>query len=62
MIARRSAFVVCEKVSKARRAAATALSTSAADPIAISAKLSSVEGSTTGRVAGVSGSTQRPSM
>jgi hypothetical protein len=59
----RCSRVVCEKVSNARRAAATAMSTSFALPSAMRAIGSSVAGLITvnGR-APAAGSTQRPSM
>src|ERR1700735_5342438 len=60
--ATRSSRLVCEKVSKARLAAATALSTSALEPSAISYIGSSVAGLTTGVDFLATGSTQAPSM
>jgi hypothetical protein len=54
--------LVRENESKARRAAATARSTSAALPTAIWVNASSVEGSITSSKAGAAGSTQAPSM
>ena len=60
--ATRSSRVVCENDSNARRAAATALSTSAAEPSAMSYSGCSLAGLITGRVFGVTGSTQAPSM
>ena len=60
--ATRSSRLVCEKVSKARLAAATALSTSALEPSATSYIASSVAGLTTGVDFLTTGSTQAPSM
>src|SRR3954467_5131901 len=56
--ATRSSRLVCENVSKARRAAATALSTSALEPSATSYIASSVAGLTTGVDFLTAGSTQ----
>ena len=58
----RSSRLVCEKVTKARLAAATALSTSALEPSATSYIASSVAGLTTGVDFLTAGSTQAPSM
>src|SRR3954452_20704889 len=60
--ATRSSREVCENVSNARRAAATALSTSALEPSATSYIASSVAGLTTGVGFLTAGSTQPPSM
>src|SRR3954453_5131922 len=60
--ATRSSREVCENVSNARRAAATALSTSALEPSATSYIASSVAGLTTGVDFLTTGSTQAPSM
>src|SRR5258708_39458355 len=60
--ATRSSRLVCEKVSKARRAAATALSASALEPSATSYIASSVAGLTTGGDFLTTGSTQAPSI
>src|SRR5438445_112264 len=60
--ATRCSRLVCENVSKARRAAATALSTSALEPSASSYIASSVAGLTTGVDFLPTGSTQAPSM
>src|SRR6266849_1045670 len=60
--ATRSSRLVCENVSKARRAAATALSTSALEPSATSYIASSVAGLTTGVEFLTTGSTQAPSL
>src|SRR6201987_2028418 len=60
--ATRSSRLVCEKVSNARLAAATALSTSALEPSAISYIASSVAGLTTGVDFLTAGSTQAPAM
>ena len=58
----RSSRVVCEKVSNAAFAAATAASTSAVPPIAIEAIGCSVAGLITSSVSLVLGSTQAPLM
>jgi hypothetical protein len=60
--ASRSSFLVRENVSNAVRAAATALSTSAALPREIRPIVSSVAGLMTSNVFGVTGSTQPPPM
>ena len=60
--ATRSALLVCENAGNAARAAATARSTSAAEPMEILVKGSSVAGLMTSRVRGVAGSTQAPLM
>ena len=62
MSARRSSGLVSEYDSKARRAAATALSTSAAEPSEILAIASSVAGSMTGKSCALVGGTHFPSM
>ena len=53
---------VCEKLAKARLAAATALSASAFEPSEMTAKFSSVAGFSTSRRRGTTGSTQAPSI
>ncbi len=58
----RCSRLVSENVSNARLAALTALSTSAAEPSAISYSVSSLAGLTTGNVFLATGSTQAPSM
>ena len=58
----RSSRLVWEKVLKASAAAATALSTSAAEPAEILPQTSSVAGLITSRVFGVTGSTHSPLM
>ena len=58
----RSSRVVCEYVAKARLAAATARSTSAADPRLIRPQTSSVAGLMTSSGSGDTGSTHWPSM
>src|SRR5258707_289795 len=60
--ATRSSRLVCENVSKARLAAATALSTSALEPSATSYIASSVAGLTRGVYFWRAGSTGAPSM
>ena len=60
--ATRSSREVREKDSNARRAAVTALSTSAAEPRLMREATSSVEGLMTSSVRGVTGSVHWPSM
>ena len=60
--AMRSSRDVTEKVANARRAAATALSTSALEPSEMRAKASSLAGLMTSIVLGVTGSTHLPSI
>jgi hypothetical protein len=55
-------LVVRPQVSKARRAAATALSTSSADPSEMTAKAVSSAGLITSKSRGVTGGTSLPSM
>ena len=59
---RRSSRLVCDQVVKALRAASTALSTSAAVPIAILPETCSVVGLSTSNVFGSTGSTHLPSI
>src|ERR1700730_10273931 len=54
--------LVLDQLAKAFRAALTALSTSAADPMEILPETASVAGLMTSEVLGSTGSTQRPSM
>ena len=54
--------VVREKLSNARRAALTALSTSAAEPRLMRETTSSLEGLMTSRLRGLAGATHWPSM
>ena len=58
----RSSTLLCDQVSKAARAAFTALSTSAAEPIEMRPATASVAGLMTSSVFGVTGSTQAPLM
>jgi hypothetical protein len=55
-------LLVCENLAKAARATATARSTSAAEPMEIRVKGSSVAGLMTSMARGVAGSTQAPLM
>ena len=54
--------MLCDHEANALRAACTATSTSAAEPIAMTPETCSVVGLSTSRVLGRTGSTQVPSM
>jgi hypothetical protein len=60
--ARRSSLLVRLQLSKARRAAATALSTSSADPSEMTANGVSSAGLITSKSRGLAGGTRFPSM